>query len=200
MKKSKFKIQDRHVQFVNLIAAGKNQADAYLETIAKPGTKKAAASATSSKLLARPEVQDLLIKARGERAKVITEVVQRNIAQEFSTTLLTVEELDAYHSAIIQGKVTIEEVVPAWESIYDKKGNLVSRNQKFVRVQRPPNVKEKQTSIDALYKRRGSYAPNRLLAAVAGVDKDGNLEDNADRVVVLSDGTTIPLAAIVQKT
>ncbi len=193
---AKFKITDKYVAFANAIAGGMDQYKAYIKYVAvKKNCTKGSAMVRASRIALRPEIQDIINKARAARGEAITQVIAREVAEEFKATHLTVEELDSWHYAVIQGKVMIEEVVPqiTYNEILDKEGKVVQRQrtQNFVRVLRPPNVREKQISVDAIYKRNGNYAPSRLFAAVKNMD-DG-LDENVQRVVVLSDGTELPL-------
>jgi hypothetical protein len=193
---AKFKITDKYVAFANAIAGGMDQYKAYIKFVAvKKTVTKGSAMVRSSRIALRPEIQDIICKARAARGEAITQVIAREVAEEFRTTHLTVEELDSWHYAVIQGKVLIEEVVPqiTYNEILDKEGKVVQRQrtQNFVRVLRPPNVREKQISVDAIYKRNGNYAPSRLFAAMKNVDDP--TDENLQRVVVLSDGTELPL-------
>lgn len=193
----KFKVSDKHVAFVNAIAGGMNNYEAYQQFMS-PGKKaaKMTAAKNASVLLKRPEMKELLARTIREREQAITGVITRNIAKEFSTILLNVDELDAYHSAIVQGLVEVEEVVPQFtvNEILDNEGKVVKRQrvQSFVRVKRPPNIREKQISIDALYKRNGNYAPSRLFAGVGRVNDEGEIE-NVERYIILSNGDKLPL-------
>jgi hypothetical protein len=194
---AKFKITDKYVAFANAIAGGMDQYKAYIKFVAvKKTVTKGSAMVRSSRLALRPEIQQIICKAREARGEAITQVIAREVAEEFRTTHLTVDELDSWHYAVIQGKIMIEEVVPqiTYNEILDKEGKVVQRQrtQNFVRVLRPPNVREKQISVDAIYKRYGNYAPSRLFAGIKNLDNDG-AEENVERVVLLSDGSTIPL-------
>jgi hypothetical protein len=193
----KFKVTDKYVAFANAIAGGMDQYKAYIKYVAvKKDCTKGNAMVRSSRLALRPEIKAIIEKARGERSDAITQVIAREVAEEFKTTHLTVDELDSWHYAVIQGKVMVEEVIPQWTTteIFDKQGNVVQRQrvQNFVRVSRPPNVREKQNSVDAIYKRNGDYAPSRLWAAMKNVDDPAG-EENVQRVIMLSDGSTVPL-------
>lgn len=193
----KFKVSDKHVAFVNAIAGGMTNYEAYQQFMS-PGKKaaKMTAAKNASVLLKRPQMKELLARTIREREQAITGVITRNIAKEFSTILLNVDELDAYHSAIVQGLVEVEEVVPQFtvNEILDGQGKVIKRQrvQSFVRVKRPPNIREKQISIDALYKRNGNYAPSRLFAGVGRVNDEGDIE-NVERYIILSNGEKLPL-------
>lgn len=194
---AKFKIKDKHIAFINAIATGMTASTAYIEHMAvNPKVTKASANVTASRLLSRPEIKDLLQRTRLKHEETITGLVSRQIAAEFSTPVLTVSELDAFHSAIIQGKINVEEVIPVykWVEIVNDQGKVVKRVKEanFMKITRPPNIREKQISIDAMYKRQGSYAPSKLFAAVGSVNDEGDLE-NVERMVVFSDGSTKPL-------
>jgi hypothetical protein len=194
----KFKINDRHVAFCNAIASGMDNYKAYQEYMS-PGKKagKNTASVNANALIKRPAIQELIEQARKARAEAITGEMTRVLAPEFSTLILLPEELDAFHSAIVQGKALVEEVVPVykWTETFDKNGNLIERKKEanFVSVKRPPNVREKQISIDALYKRGGHYPAIRLFGAFKNLGNDDVPEELVERVVLLSNGEKIPL-------
>lgn len=193
----KFKINDRHIAFANAVAGGMEQYKAYIEfmSIGKKA-KKMTASANASGLMKRHEIKSLIEQASKARAEAITGVMSRNVAQEFSTILLTVDELDSFHSSVVQGKIEVEEVVPVYTNSYDKAGRITQRTTSFMRVKRPPNIREKQISVQELYKRGGNYAPSRLFAALGAVNEEGELA-NVERVVVLSSGEKLPLFTAV---
>lgn len=190
---NKFRVKDQHVAFCNAIAAGMDKYKAWQEYMS-PGKKagKMTAAANASKMLKRPEIKALIVQAQKARNAEITGQMLREVGKEFSTTLLTVDELDAFHSAVVQGLVEVEEVVQVYTNEYSKDGRLKTRTASFMRVKRPPNVKEKQTSVDALYKRFGNYAPSRIFGAFAKANEEGELEQ-VERVVMLSTGEKIPL-------
>lgn len=192
-----FKINDRHVAFCNAVAAGMEQYKAYQQYMS-PGKKagKMTAAANSYKLMQRPQIIEMIDRVKAAREAEITGVMTRDIGKEFSAITLTTDELDSFHYAVIQGIVEVEEVVPQWTTreVYDKAGMLKGRErvQSFVRVKRPPNVKEKQASVDAIYKRFGNYAPSRLFGAIKNINDEGELE-NVQRMIVFSNGEKMPL-------
>lgn len=195
---AKFKLKDKHIAFVNAIASGVKQSTAWIEHMAESEkVSVGSASVSASRLLARPEIQDLLKRTKLAHEEAITGEISRKIAEEFKTDVLTVEELDSFHSSIIQGKVLVEEVVPVYtyNETVDAEGKVVKRTRQtsFVNVKRPPNIREKQISIDALYKRKGSYAPSKFFGALKNLNNDDELPEEGERVVLLSDGTKIPL-------
>jgi hypothetical protein len=193
------KISPNHYGFAQAVAAGSDIYKAYLEHVAtSKDIKQVTARVQGSKLAAKPRIKKLIEELKAAINKEVVQVKAREIAAVFQTDLLTVDEMDAYHSAIVQGKVMVEEVIPTREMMY-KNGKIVSSQVVFRKVHRPPNVRERQISIDALYKRFGNYAPSRLFAAVAGVNDEGDLE-NVERVVILSDGTKLPLLSDQRKT
>jgi hypothetical protein len=193
----RFKINDRHVAFANAIAAGMDHYKAYQEYMS-PGkkAKRMTASANASVLLKRKEIKDLVDRARKEREAAITGVMLREVGKEFSTTLLTVDELDNFNSAVIQGLVSVEEIVPTYtvNETLDDQGKVIKRSKtrSFVKITRPPNIREKQASVQELYKRFGNYAPSRLFAGVGRVNDEGDIE-NVERFIILSNGDRIPL-------
>lgn len=194
----KFKLQDKHIAFANAIAGGMQQQDAYIKFIAtRPNISKGTAATNASGLMRRKEVQEVINRAKAAREAEITGVAVRNIPKEFTTPVLTTDELDAYHSSIILGIVEVEELIQVynWVETYDKKGKLVGRTRQaqVMKVPRRPNVREKQISIDALFKRFGSYAPSRFFGALKNLNNDGDIEENVERFVLLSNGEKIPL-------
>lgn len=195
---SKFRVNDRHVAFVNGIAAGMDDYKAYQQYMS-PGNKagKMTAAANACKLLKRPEIKELLANARKARNEAITEVATRNIGKEFTTVPLTLDEMDAFHYAVIQGLVEVEEVVPqyAYSEVLNEAGKVIKRQrtQTFVRVKRPPNIREKQFSLDYLHKRQGNYAPTKMLGAFGKVNDDSGELENVERYVMLSNGEKILL-------
>lgn len=193
-----FRITDKHILFASDVAAGKDQYQAYIDHLAtRKDIKKEGAKVQSSKLINRPEMKQLIEKIRKEKTEALVSITARQVAKEFKTVLLETEELDAYHCAIIQGMVEVEEVVPVYtyEDVLNEKGQVIKRIKKpsFMKVKRPPNIREKQISIDAIYKRRGNYAPAKLFGAFGNVnDETGDIE-NVERFVILSTGEKIPL-------
>lgn len=192
-RKPRFKIQPRHIAFVHAIVGGMTATQAYIEHMS-PGKKanNGTARSNASGLMKRPEIQKVYEDAVAARDKAITEVHLRNIPKEFSTPLLSTDELDAYHSAIVLGLVDMEEYFQSfqWEEIIDPETNkIIKRVRKpvLIPIKRKPNFREKQISMDALYKRTGSYAPSKLFAAVGSVNDEGELE-NVERYVVYSTG------------
>lgn len=192
-----FKVKDKHLKFAMAIAAGKPQHEAYVEFIAvNKACKLNTAKNKGSVLAKRPQIQKLVQNYRDEKNKAIAKITTREIGKEFFATLLTTDELDNFHCAIIQGQVMVEEVIPVYtyEEILDGEGRIVKKVRKpsFMKVTRPPNVREKQISVDALFKRRGNYAPTKLFGAIGRVNEDGEVE-NIERFVLLANGEKIPL-------
>lgn len=194
---NKFRVKDKHRAFVNDVAAGIPQYKAYRTHISKTkNPQKNSVEAAACALIKRPEMQSLLKEASAARSTEIIKVAAREVAKEFTTPVLTVEELDSFHSAVVQGLIMVEETIPVykWAEILGEDGKVKKRVKEanFVRVTRPPNVREKQVSVDALFKRFGNYAPSRVFGAFGKVNDDGEVE-NIERVVLLSDGTKVPL-------
>lgn len=176
-----------------------DQTDAYLQHYSNKGTKRRSATFQASKILGRPAVQDLLKQAREQRAlavKLEMDKQQKVYAKEFLEKVLTVDHLDSFHSSVIQGLVEVEEYVPVYtvEEVLDLAGNVIKRIRKpgLLPTKRKPNIREKQISVDALYKRNGNYAPGKLLGAFANVNDDGELE-NVKRFVIMANGERVPL-------
>lgn len=193
----KFKVQPRHIQFCNAVAAGMEQYKAYQQFVSPGGkAKDTTAVSRASDLAKRPEIQKILNEVRAVFQAKITNEAAKALDPVFSEVVLTVDQLDSYHSAIIQGKVEVEEVIHSykWIEKLDANGNVISRKKEptFVRVKRPPNIREKQVSIDAMYRRFGNYAPSRLFGAMGKVNDDGEVED-VERFVLLASGEKVPM-------
>lgn len=194
---AKFKLNDKHVAFVNAIVGGMTARDAYIQHMAvNDKCTLRSAAVTASRIMCRPEIKQLFERTRLAREEAITGEISRQVAKEFTGIVLTDSEMDAFNSAIIQGFVEVEEVVPQWtlDEILDGEGKVVKRTkrQTFVRVKRPANIRERQISMDILFKRFGSYAARKLFAAVGNVNDEGEIE-NVERFVLLSNGDKIPL-------
>lgn len=190
---AKFKLNDRYIAFAIAVATGSEQLKAYIEHVAtRKNVKKSTAATNSSNLMKRPEIRDIVEETRKAHSKAIIEQSARLVAAEFKTTVLTIDELDSFHSAIVQGLIEVEEVIPVYTNTYDTEGVLKLRQTSFMRVKRPPNAREKQISADALFKRFGAYAPNRFLGAFGKVKDDGEVED-VQRMLILSTGERIPM-------
>lgn len=191
-------LPDRHIAFINEVASGVPQYQAYIKHIATKKLTEASARRTSSMLLNKSPYRKLLQQAINERQKILIEKSAEVVAKEFTERSLTNDELDAFHCAVIAGKVDIEEVVPVydWQDIVDENGRVVKRIRKtnFLKVKRPPNVREKQISIDALYRRRGLYAPGRIAGMIASVGSDGEI-DQVQRFVILASGEKVPFVS-----
>lgn len=194
----KFKLNDRHVAFCNAVAAGMDQFKAYQEYMS-PGKKaaKMTAAVRSTGLMKRPEIKEIIERSKAARELEITGAMTRDIGKEFKAITLTTEEVDSFHYAVLQGQVEVEEIVPQWvtKESYNKNGVLVAKErvQQMIRIKRPPNVREKQVSADAIYKRFGNYAPSKMFGAFGKVNEEGQLED-VKRMVILSTGERIELA------
>lgn len=188
-----FKLTDKYIAFAHAVAGGMDAYKAYTEHVAtKKKIAKSSAKASSSKLMSQPLIQELIVKARVARENAIIANTARVVAKEFSSTILTVDEMDAYHCAIIQGMVLVEEVVPSFSFEYDAEGRVIKRSRSFVKVTRPPNIREKQISISEMYKRLGSYAARKFFGAIGNINEEGELQ-NVERFVILASGEKIPL-------
>lgn len=183
----KLKVSAKHYEFASKVAAGIPQTDAYMQTLATASTGRKTASVKASIMAARPEIQAIIKRAKKELEDEILKKNAKNLPAEFKTKALTIEQLDGFLYAVILGKIDTEEIIPVQTIHRNKDGKEIKRTWRVERVKRKPNVKEKQQAVDMLYKRFGSYAPNRLFAAVGSVNEEGDLE-NVERVVVLSNG------------
>lgn len=191
-----FKLNDKHIAFCNAIAGGTTHRSAYIEHMAvSDKCTLRSAAVTASRLLSRPEIKACIERCRLAREQAITGIISRNVAKEFETIVLTVTELDSFHSSVVQGMVEVEEVVPVykWTERLNEEGKVIGRSKEanFMKIKRPPNVREKQISVDALYKRFGHYAPSRFFGALKNMNDEP--EDNVQRVLILSTGERIAL-------
>lgn len=177
--------------FVSAVANGMDQGKAYTQFLAKKKTlKPTSAVARASRLLRRPEINKMYDEAIEVRKKVVSEVIKeqsRVLAREFSAIQLTTDELDSFHSAVIQGQVEMIEniVVYTWQEELDELGNVVKRirNAGIMKATRPPNIKEKQASVDALYRRRKAYP------AVSGFKTPEDGEEEIVDYILNADGS-----------
>jgi hypothetical protein len=190
---------ERVLKMVNGIAAGMDQTEAYIQFYSKKVIPKRTATIQASKLIAKAEVNELLQQAREQRAVALKEELaksQRIVAKEFIQQVLTVDQLDSFHSSVIQGMVDVEDHVPVYtvEEILNDKGQVVKRIRKpgLLPIRRKPNIREKQVSVDALYKRNGNYAPGKFAGAFGNVNEDGELE-NVKRFVIMASGERVPM-------
>jgi hypothetical protein len=192
-------ITDRILKFVTALASGLDQTEAYLQHYSKKQISRKAATVQASKLVARSHVQDLLRIAKEERAVAVREELaraQQDVAREFLEAVLTVDHLDSFHSSVIKGQVEVEEFVPIYttEEIMNEKGQVIKRIRKpgLSKITRKPNVREKQVSVDALYKRFGSYAPLKAFGAFGKVNDEGQVE-KVKRFIIMATGERIPM-------
>lgn len=186
---------DKLLSFVNAIASGMDRYKAYIRFYAKnPKIKPSSARSCAAILLGKAHVQDLLTKALEVRKTVIPEIMEqqaRTVGKEFAAIQLTTEEMDNFHSAVIQGQVEVVEniTVYTWTDILDGKGKVIRRERRagVMKATRPPNIKEKQVSIDALYRRRKAYP------AAIPFGKDDDAEGMTIDFIMMADGTKQPL-------
>lgn len=190
----KFIIRDKHIAFANAIVSGMPQYQAYIQHIAvNKKLKKETAHTGATKIMARSEMKQLVEKIKQERQDAINQEVARNIGKEFQTTILTTEEIDAFHCAVLQGLVEVEEVIIMRTLTYDEKGRVIKKTDTPMRVKRGPNIREKQVSAQELYRRRGDYKPMKFLGAFGKVNEEDGTLENVQRFVLLSNGERIPL-------
>lgn len=185
------KNSDRLHAFVQAVAAGDPQYKAYIDHYStKKDIKETTARFNSSKLIAKSHVKNLLIKAIEARDNAIIKHSAVEVAKEFTVKMLTVEELDSWHCAVIQGLVMMEETIPIynWIDLKNKNGIVTKRvrNTSFQTIKRPPNIREKQISVDALYRRKKAYP-----SPFTPVDPDGS--EKVIDYVMLADGSLQPL-------
>ena len=195
------KQSDKLLKFIYAIASGMDQTEAYLQHYSKHKCNRKTANNNASKLLMKPINRDLLDKAKQERQDAMKKELEKStrvVAKEFTEQVLSVEQLDSFHSAVIQGLVNVEDHVPVYtvEEILDEDGNVIKRIRKpgLLPITRKPNVREKQVSVDALYKRFGSYAPvkSKFAGVVGNIGEDGEVE-NIKRFIIMGNGERMPL-------
>jgi hypothetical protein len=196
---NKVTTEERILKFVLGIASGLDQTDSYLQFYSKKPIPKRTATIQASKLVATSKVQTMLAKAREERALAIREELakaQQNVAKEFLEAVLTVDQMDAFHSSVVKGMVEVEEFIPIYttEEILNEKGAVIKRIRKpgLSKIIRKPNVREKQVSVDALYKRFGSYAPLKAFGAFGKVNDEGQVE-KVKRFIIMATGERVPM-------
>lgn len=189
----KFTLTDKKIAFAIAVAGGAEQQQAYINHVATRKDIKIGTAATNAcQLMKKKEIQEIIQQTKKAHAEALINQSSSMLAKEFSTPLLTVDELDSFHSAIVQGLVDVEEVIPVYTSTYDDNGVIKMKQTSFMRVKRPPNIRERQISIDALYKRFGNYSPSRFFGAMGKVNEEGDLE-NVQRMLILSTGEKIPI-------
>lgn len=189
----KFKVADKHIAFANAVAAGEFQNIAWLKFIGAKGTKKTVANVKASELMKRPEIQALVRKAQDQRAVAIIEENLKLLPEEFKTAALSVEQIDSLHYSIMKGMVEVEELVPVVTIYKDDKGRETSRTTVMHKVKRKPNIREKQVSADAIYKRFGSYAPSRVAGMFKNVGDDDDGDGSVQRFLLLSNGNKLEM-------
>lgn len=185
------------IAFVNAVASGMDQYKAYLEFIAKKKTiKKDSATSRASKLLRQSNVVQLLNQAIANREiamKQALSVRAEEVAKEFCSQNLTIEELDSFHTAVIRGIVEVEEnvAVYTWNEFVDENGKVYKRTRTagIMKAKRPPNVREKQISVDALYRRRKAYP---AVNPFGPKEEDGS-EGEAIPYIILADGSELKM-------
>lgn len=200
-------ISDKHVAFAYMIAAGEPAYKAYLKHVTKEKITNASARSRACRLLKFPEIQDLVNKAREQRVNTLTKVNNEILAEkaieaaeqlppEFFGIALSVENLDQLHYSIIKGNVQVEAVYPVQriEETVDERGRVIKRTKSisFQKVKRNPTIRERQASIDALYKRFGSYAPVKGAIGFGKLGPEDEAEGDVKRYIVLSNGEKIP--------
>lgn len=182
----------RYLSFITAVANGQDQYKAYLDHVAtRKDIKEETARTNATKLLSQPNIRKQLEEMKAKIQTAMIENTARAVSKEFAATALTVAELDAFHCSIVRGEVEVEEVIPVynWQDILNAEGKVVKRVRQaaFMRVKRPPNIRERQVSVDALYRRKGSYAKG-----FPGQDPNDG-DENVQRVVILSDGSKLEL-------
>ena len=202
---SGFILKEKHLAFCNDFVSGLPSWEAYQKHIARPGSTKRSCLSAVSKFITKKEVRLAIDKIRKTREEHIIQSQARIVAKEFSTKVLTVDEMDCFHSAVAQGLVMVEELVPVyhWEEVLDGEGKIIRREKKvqFMQVKRPPNIKEKQYSISELYKRGSHYPAPRFFGAFKNLDNDDPTADiNTERFILLSNGERVPLLTEAKKT
>lgn len=195
------KLTDKHLAFAMDVVQGMPQERAYVKHFAtRPNIKRSTAASNANKIMRASKMKQLVERLKKERVEAVVTEQARVIGKEFSTNILTVDEMDSFHSSVIQGLVMVEEIVQVYytKDIFDKRGKFVRRDRvpKLERIKRLPNIREKQASVDALYK-RGRHLPigGMFAFGMKTAGEDGEVE-KVERFVVLSNGERVKLLGV----
>ena len=143
-------LKESHLKFIQLIAEGKPQGEAYRVTIGKSGVSQKVSDVKASQLCKRYASQ-----IASEREKIQSLVVSAKDSEVVRIALKSVlsqAEVDAKLSSIIDGSFLSEDVM------------FVSG--KPMKVKRTPNAGEVSKAIDLYNKRFGANAPSKIDATV----------------------------------
>jgi hypothetical protein len=174
------------------------------------GTTEGSLRASATAFFKRPEVKRLVKKLTEQREKVLFEANEAALKKIYTEQIASETELDIYHTKVVRGEVFVQDIFAVKEKhivekvVGNKKVPMVEEKVVFKKIDRLPNVRERQLSAHALYLRKGSYKPlkyrnvdgeqdDQAAALKAKQGQIGNGENEIQRVVILSDGTPLPL-------
>lgn len=187
---AKLKITNAYRAFAASVAGGEDAYKAFLKHIGTPKTSPATAKVRASLLLNKPPIKALVAKASEELNKAIVKANIDTLPEELKTVMLTVDQIDSFHYAVLKNAVEVEEIHPVTTIKRDKNGREVERTVTFHKVKRRANIRERQISSDYIYKRLGSYAPTKIFGAFKDIDEP---TEKAPRFLLLSNGEKIEL-------
>lgn len=118
------------------------------------------ASAKACMLLKKPEIKKQVEDFRKEKQDSLDKALEEQ-AEKIKKGICSITELDFYHSQIIRGELLTPTIMPVrvFRNNYNEAGQLVSSgwDVELREVMVAPSVRDKQRSMDALYKRAGAY-------------------------------------------
>lgn len=150
------KPNEKHLEFIRLVAGGSEQDKAYWGTV---GNKKVAKNTARNKgsVLAKRYAKEIA-QERERAAKMITDAADSNVIKQALKSVLTQAEVDAKLSAIINGDLIKVQMMNASGKIY--RGEIA------------PTIADITKAIDLYNKRFGSNAPIKSQISIekAGVE------------------------------
>jgi phage terminase small subunit len=187
---AKLKITNAYRAFAASVAGGEDAYKAFLRHIGTPKTSPATAKVKASRLLQQPPIKALVAKASEELNRAIVKANIETLPEELKTAMLTIDQIDSFHYAVIKNLVEVEEIHPVTTIRRDKNGREVERTVTFHKVKRKANIRERQLSTDYIYKRLGSYAPTKIFGAFKDLDEP---TEKVARTLILSNGVEVDL-------
>jgi phage terminase small subunit len=190
------KLTKRHKDFCMDYLLTRNGTESYLKFYTD--SKRKSANVAAHYLLKRPEIQEFISFLEADMEEKEKEVRERAIA-ELKKKIISMVELDVFHSQVVRCEVEVEDVLPVREYIpFDAKiPNSGRWLISFKRIKRLPNLRERQISAAELYRRQGAYAPTKTKFIEEGdglLPANGNGNGNGSaRFVILANGEKIPI-------
>lgn len=184
------KLRGRHYDFARHVVENNNPMAAYKKFYKCKNNN--VASAGSTKLVKRPEIQELIVTMQRDKEAMIKQARSEEL-EKMKDQIISEIELDKFHTDVLRNDISVEEIIVMREftpAHKDGKGNDIPGRwiSAIKKIQRAPNLREKQISADQLFKRKGSFAAVKVKAEV-------DLSDNREttRLIKLSDGSTLPM-------